>query len=325
MWFRAFLSRARSLAPLLVACAAFVGTQSLAEVAGGDEAETVTEAVAPTARPPIMGLDAILSRIPDAIRASAGRGSRVADVENSIIHTATDESWEPDRRLRNNILGHEAAILAVIREVAPGATIVPTSFLDGEADVVRHARETGADFVVMAFGEPARVEPKKEEEPPPDDGRLAWLDRDISIDRSETPTSLYMYALALTEQPETLFVNSAGNYGVAMSRTDLPFHVSAIPNGVAAIWVDENERIHPLSGRCGPAWESHMCIAVSGSMELTDGDGAPYREDGAIVHGTSVAAARLAAGLAVLKQWLREADGRDVSPAGAPPDRLQHG
>ena len=50
-----------------------------------------------------------------------------------------------------------------------------------------------------------------------------------------------------------------------------------------------------------------------GSLQLTDGAGAPYREDGTVVQGTSVAAARLAAGLAVLRQWLHEAEGRDVS------------
>ncbi len=77
----------------------------------------------------------------------------MADIENSIIPRATDESSEHDLQLRREILGHEAVIHATIREVAPGATIVPTSFSDDEEDVVRHARETGADIVVMAFGD----------------------------------------------------------------------------------------------------------------------------------------------------------------------------
>ena len=311
-------SEARILAPLLVACATLIGNDSLAEVAGGDEAETVTQSAVPSAGPPIMGLDAILSRIPGATRATAGRGSRVADIENSIIHT-TDETSKHDLRMRRNILGHEAVILATIWEVAAGATIAPTSFLDGEEDVVRHARETEADMVVMAFGEPARIEKKEKEEgekTEPEDSRLAWPDLDIRLWSGETPESLYIYAKTLREQPDTLFLNSIGNEGdEAMTRHDLPWHVSAIPNGVAAVWVDDDERIHPLSQRCGPAWRTHMCIAVSGSILLSDGAGGPYREDGTIVHGTSVAAARLAAGLAVLQQWLREAEGRtDVSP-----------
>ena len=311
-------SEACILACLLVAGATFVGAESLAEVAGGEEAETAIQSAAQAARPPIVGFEAILSRlsrIPGATRATAGRGSRVADVENSIIHSATDETSEHDLRLRRTILSHEAVIHATVQEVAPGATIVPTSFLDGEEHVVRHARETEADIVVMAFGEPARIEKKEEEESPPEDGRLAWPDLDIRFWSGETPESLYRYAVKLSEQPDTLFVNSIGNEGLEMTRHDLPWYVSAIPNGVAAVWVDEHERIDPLSRRCGPAWRTHICIAVSGTIQLTDGAGAPYREDGSVVQGTSVAAARLAAGLAVLNQWLREAEGRtDVSP-----------
>ena len=63
----------------------------------------------------------------------------------------------------------------------------------------------------------------------------------------ETPESLYLYAKALLEKPDTLFVISIGNEGLAMTMHDLPWHVSAIPNGVAAVWVDDDERIHPLS------------------------------------------------------------------------------
>lgn len=304
----------RVLASLLAASAMLVGAESLAEVAG-DEAETVSQPAVPSAGPPIAGLDAILSRIPEATHVTAGSGVRIADIENSIIHTATDQTSERDRQLRRNILAHEVVVQATIRDVAAGATIVPTSFLDDEEQVVRYARETEADIVVMAFGEPARAQKREEEEETsPDDGRLDWPDMDVRLWSGETPTTLYVYAKTLQEQPDTLFVNSIGNEGRAMTRHDLPWHVSSISNGVAAVWVEEDERIHPLSGRCGPAWRSHMCIAVSGSMQLTDGAGAPYREDGTVVHGTSVAAARLAAGLAVLKQWLHEAQGRDVSP-----------
>ena len=314
---RTFSSEAWILAPLLVACATFVGVESLAEVAGGDEAETVTESAAPSARPPIAGLDAILTRISGGSRATAGRGSRVADTENSLIHSATDETSEHDLRLRRTILGHEAVIHATIREVAPGATIVPTSFDDGEEDVVRHARETGADMVVMAFGKPTRIKKEEEaEEETSPDGYSLMRSPDFRASQfwpRETPESLYLYAKALLEKPDTLFVISIGNEGLAMTMHDLPWHVSAIPNGVAAVWVDDDERIHPLSQRCGPAWRTHMCIAVSGSMLLTGGAGRPYKEDGTVVHGTSVAAARLAAGLAVLRQWLHEAEGRDVS------------
>ena len=254
--------RIRLLAPLLAACATLVGAESLAEVAGGDEAETVTQSAAPSARPPIAGLDAILSRIPSSTRATAGRGVRIADIENSLIHSATDET-EHDLRLRRNILGHEVVIHATVRQVAPGATITATVFRDGEEDVVRHARETEADMVVLAFGEPARIEKKEEEESPPEDSRLVWPDLDIRLWSGETPQSLYLYAKALREQPDTLFLNSIGNEGLAMTRHDLPWHVSAIPNGVAAVWTDEVERIHPLSGRCGPHWKTHMCIAVA--------------------------------------------------------------
>lgn len=309
---RTSLFRAQILAPVLVASATLVSAQSLAEVAG-EEAETLSQPAAPSAGPPIAGLDAILSRIPGASQATAGSGIRVADIESSIIHTADEES-ERGRQLRREILGHEAIVHATILETVPGAIIVPTSFLDSEDDVVRHARETGADMVVLALGEPARAQKKGKAETPTEKGRLEWPDLDIRLRSGETPESLYLYAKTLQEEPDTLFVTSIGNDGRAITRHDLPWHISAIPNGVAAVWVDENERIHPLSDRCGPAWQSHMCIAVFGSMQLTDGAGAPYREDGTVVHGTSIAAARLAAGLAVLKQWLREVEGRKVSP-----------
>ena len=314
---RAFPSETRILAPLLVICVALVSSDSLAEITGGDEVETVTQAAPPPAGPLVAGLDAILFRIPGATRAAAGHDVRIADIENSIIHSA-DENSERGRQLRRSILSHEAIVHATILETAPSATIVPTSFLDGEEDIVRHARETEADIVVMAFGEPARMEEKEEEEAAPDasgDPRLAWPAFDIRLRSGETPESLYMYAKTLWEQPDTLFVISIGNDGPAvMTRHDLPFYVSAIPNGVAAVSVDANERISPWSNRCGPEWNTHRCIAVSGSTQLTDGNGGPYRKDGTVVHGTSVAAARLAAGLAVLKQWLREVEDREISP-----------
>lgn len=311
---RTFPFRAWIFAPLLVACATLVGAESLAEVAG-DEAEIISQSEASSAGPPIAGLDAILSRMPETAHATAGRGVRIADIENSIIHDA-DENSERGKELRHGILRHEAVVHAVIRETAAGATILPTSFLDGEEDVVRHARETEADIVVMAFGKPARMEEKAEQEAAPDDSgdRLVWPDLSFSR-QGETPNSLYKYALALEEQPHTLFVNSIGNEGVAMGRWNLPFYVSAISNGVAAVSVDANERISAWSNRCGPAFRAHMCIAVPGAVQLEDGAGLPYQDDGSVVHGTSVAAARLAAGLAILKQWLREAEGRDVSPA----------
>ena len=314
MSLRSFLSETRILAPVLVASATLVSAQSLAEVAG-DEAETLSQPAAQSAGPPIAGLDAILSRIPGgASRATAGSGVRIADVENSIIHTADEES-ERGRQLRREMLGHEAVVHATIRETAPGAIIVPASFLDSEDDVVRYARDTGADMVVLALGEPARAQEKEKAETPTEKGRLEWPDLDIRLRSGETPESLYLYAKTLQEEPDTLFVTSIGNEGVTMGRWALPFYVSAIPNGVAAVWVDETtERISPLSNRCGPAWQSRMCIAVFGSIQLTDGAGAPYRGDGTVVHGTSIAAARLAAGLAVLKQWLREAEGREASP-----------
>ena len=68
---RAFPSEARILEPLLVAGATSAGAESLAEVTGGDEAETVTQAARPPAGQPVAGLEAIISRIPDAIRVAS--------------------------------------------------------------------------------------------------------------------------------------------------------------------------------------------------------------------------------------------------------------
>ena len=58
-----------------------------------------------------------------------------------------------------------------------------------------------------------------------------------------------------------------------------------------------------------------MCIAVYGALHFSGGAGAPYHADGTSVEGTSVAAPHLAAGLALLLQWLREAEGRTEVPA----------
>ena len=132
---------------------------SFAEVALSDTAEATTLSSVPL----ISGLDTLLSRSPSVIRTTAGLVIRIADIENSLIDSADDESLKLNRQLPRHTMGHKAAMLQPIRQIVPGATIVETSFMDGEMDVVRHARETRVETVIVAFHEPARV---KKEEPP---------------------------------------------------------------------------------------------------------------------------------------------------------------
>ena len=299
-------------------CTAFLAALALgwAAVLSGNPglAETAAPESEPSqahpAGPPLVGTRAILSRLPDTAPAAAGKGIAIADVESSLLYL---DYWDPEEsERRRGILNHAIAVRAILEESAPGAALPLASFRDDDEDVVRYVREKEADIVVMAFGSPARMEKEKWRPPEPRGRGLADFGAFVGVPlrRHDSPSLHYSYARTLAEERDTVFVKSIGNDGEPMPRDGLSWQISGISNGVAAVWVDAEGRIHPQSDRCGPHWRTHMCIAVYGTMRFADGAGAPYRKDGEFAHGSSVAAARLAAGLALLKQWLRDAKGR---------------
>ena len=278
----------------------------MAETEAASSTKAASEPIALSDESPVLGIDAILARIPGGSRDGAGRGTRVGLVESSAALLRKERFPELARRLGSRTSAHLVAVRAAARRLAPGAVIAPASFQDEADDVARYAHAVAADAVTLTFYHPLGFRE--------DSGSQTGA----SSDRFGGMPSLFRparfsprrYAQTLREQEGTVFVNGIGNFGIPSGPGGLEWQIARIPNGVAAVWVESDGRIHPLSNRCGPDWKTNMCIAVYGAMRFSDGTGAPYHEDGTSVEGTSLAAPRLAAGLALLLQWLRESEGR---------------
>lgn len=285
---------------------------SVAETEAAPSAKTAFESIALSDESPILGIDAILARIPGATRASAGRGVRLGLVESSVNLLEKERFPDFARRIGSRTSAHLVAVRAAARRLAPGAVIAPASFLDEADDVARHAREIAADAVTLTFPHPHGFREDSGSQTDASSGRFGDMRLPPLFPARFRPRH---YARTLREQEGTIFVSSIGNFGIPSAPGGLAWHVARIPNGVAAVWVGRDGRIHPLSNRCGPDWKTNMCIAVYGALHFSSGAGAPYHEDGTSVEGTSLAAPRLAAGLALLLQWLREVEGRTEIPA----------